>query len=210
LNKLQVQKSDQVLEKPKKILLGQLNSSGDCIFATIIAHQIKIDYPGCHLTWAIGSMCRSVINGNPHVDEIWEIPLKSIAEVTEVWRQFEQEALEKKRRGDFDEIFLTQIAPGNLHNYDGMIRSSIFRGYPSRITVPVTPILRLSPIEIENVCRFAASHFIANKDQVILFECSPKSGQSFVTPEFALEVAKKIVAKYSDVSVILSSKLSFF
>ena len=60
-------------------------------------------------------MCRSIIDGNPDVDVVWVIPLKNIGEVGEVWRKFEQEALEKKKQRVFDEVFLTQIAPGNRY-----------------------------------------------------------------------------------------------
>jgi hypothetical protein len=193
------------LKQPKRILLGQLNSYGDCLYATAVARQIKVDYPGCHLTWAIGSMCRSILEGNPYVDEIWEIPLTRIEEVVEVWPRFEQEAWARKRKNDFDEVFLTQIAPGNTHRFDGMIRSSLFRGYPGPITVPVTPVLRLLPSEVENVRQFVAAHRLEGRTQVILFESSPKSGQSFITPDFALEVARIVVAKFPDAYVILSS-----
>lgn len=197
-----------VSQNSKKILLGQLGSNGDCLYATTIARQIKSDYPGCHLTWAIGSMYRSILDGNPYVDEVWEIPLSSNGDMEDVWLRFEREALAREKRGDYDKIFLTQIAPSNLHNYDGTIRSSIFRAYPHPITVPVTPVLRLSATEIENVRLFAESHCLADKLNVILFECSPKSGQSFVTPDFAIEVAEKLMAKIPDVCVILSSNLS--
>jgi len=195
-------------QNSKRILLGQLGSNGDCLYATTIARQIKNDYPGCHLTWAIGSMYRSILDGNPYVDEVWEIPLSNNGDMEDVWLRFEREALERKKRGDLDEIFFTQIAPSNLHNYDGTIRSSIFRAYPHPITVPVTPVLRLSATEIENVRLFAESHRLADKANVILFECSPKSGQSFVTPDFAIEVAEKLMTKIPDVCVILSSNLS--
>ncbi len=189
-------------------MLGQLNSNGDCLYATTVARQIKNDYPGCHLTWAIGSMCRSILDGNPYVDEIWEVPLASITEVAEVWPRFERAALSRKKRGDFDEVFLTQVAPGNLHNYDGGIRSSIFRAYPYPITVPVSPVLRLSLNETENVRLFAETHQLADKANVVLFECSPKSGQSFITPDFALKVTRELFLKFPDVCVILSSNVS--
>jgi hypothetical protein len=197
------------MHKPKRILLGHLNSNGDCLYATTIARQIKKDYPGCHLTWAIGSMCRSMIDNNPDVDEVWEVPLKNIGEVGEVWRKFEQEALEKQKRGVFDEVYLTQIAPGNLHLYDGIIRSSIFKGYSYSITVPVAPVLKLSPIEVENVHRFAESHNLRERTHVILFETSPQSGQSFLTFDFAMEVANKVIAEIPNSCVILSSNISF-
>ena len=38
---------------PKKIILVQLYSNGDCLYATAVARQIKQDFPGSHLTWAI-------------------------------------------------------------------------------------------------------------------------------------------------------------
>lgn len=198
------------LDGSRRILLGQLNSNGDCLYATTIAKQIKKDYPRCHLTWAIGSMCHSIIDGNPDVDDVWVIPLKNIGEVGEVWRKFKEEAMKKKEQGVFDEVFLTQIAPGNLHNYDGTIRSSIFRGYPHQITVPVAPVLRLSSSEIDNVRRFAEFHRLHQRKHVLLFETSPQSGQSFLTLDFARETANKIISTIPNSCVILSSKISFY
>jgi hypothetical protein len=197
-----------VLERPKRILLGQLNSNGDCLYATTIAKQIKKDFPGCHLTWAIGSMCRSIIDGNPDVDEVWVIPLANIAEVGDVWRSFVLEAADRKKNGDFDEVFFTQIT-GNKHQYDGTIRSSIFRGYPHQISVSVSPVLRLSALEVENVRRFAESNRLSEKKNVILFETSPQSGQSFLTLDFAKEVANMVVHAIADSCVILSSNMPF-
>lgn len=202
------QDTTEIIRGPK-ILLGQLNSNGDCIFATTIAKQIKNDFPECHLTWAIGSMCKSIIDGNPYVDDYWIIPLNNICEIERVWENFKKEALKRKQKGYFDKIFLTQIAPGNLHLYDGTIRSSIFRGYPHPITVPVTPILRLTPNEIEKVKRFAELHHLREKAHVILFETSPQSGQSFLTFDFANEVAKKIISSIQNTCIILSSNLPF-
>lgn len=186
-------------------MLGHLNSFGDCLYATTVARQIKKDYPGCYLTWAIGSMCKQILDGNPYVDEIWEIHLASIEEIADTWPRFEMEAYRRKKNGDFDEIYLTQIAPGNLQNYDGTIRSSIFRAYPKAITVPVTPVLRLSDTEIDNVRRFVETHHFSDKTQVILFESSPKSAQSDITPEFALMFARKLLELFPDVYIIISS-----
>ena len=151
------------VHRKKRILLGQLSSNGDCLYATTIAKQIKYDHPKCHLTWAIGSICRSVLDGNPYVDEVWEILLKDTKEIVDIWPKFKQLAEERKRNGDFDEIYLTQIFPGNLQNYDGMIRSSIFRAYPNPITVPIAPVLKLLPHEIKNVRDFAVCHSLAKK-----------------------------------------------
>ncbi len=193
----------------KKILLGHLGSFGDCLYATTIARQIKHDFPGCHLTWAIGSMYSSIIYLNPYVDDTWEIPAAGVGEIVVEWPKFQREAIERKSRGDFDEIFLTQILPGNLRNYDGTIRSSTFRNYPGKITVPTTPVLRLSATEVENVRRFAAERRLSEKKSVILFECVPRSGQSSANLEFALEAAKQVISLLPNVCVILSSHLSF-
>jgi hypothetical protein len=191
----------------KRFLIGQLGKYGDCLFATTVAKQIKNDYPDCHLTWAIGSIYRTILDGNPYIDEIWEFPLPPLGDLSESWQQFECEAIKRKRRGDFDEIFLTQLYPNNFKNFDGTVRSSILRAYPTPITVSVSPVLRLTPKEIENVRSFSEEHHLLERKHVILFECSFDSGQSFLTADFAYEVSKKIIEKISDVSIILSSKL---
>lgn len=192
----------------KRILLGQLANLGDCLYATAIARQIKTDEPDCHLTWAIGSMCLPILYGNPFVDDIWEIPLKSGADVAPAWINFEKEARARKKRGDFDEIYLTQIFPNNFQNFDGTIRSSIFRGYPRPITVPVSPIIRLTDTEVQTVRRFAERHNLIGQKNVILFEYAAHSGQSFVTPEFAIDVSRRLIEKNPDTYIILSSHRS--
>lgn len=194
-------------KKQKKILLGHLGRRGDCLYATAIARQIKQDFPDSHLTWAISSMCRSVIEGNPYVDEIWELPLNSNEEIVAAWKQFEIDAKNKKNQGEYDEVYLTQVHPGNFQNYDGTCRASIFRGYSRPITVSVQPVVRLSDKEIENVRKFAQLHQLSMKKNVILFECASSSGQSFVTPDFAFKVAKKVLKNNPDVYFILSSNL---
>lgn len=192
-------------DKRKHVLLGQLSSLGDCLYATAIARQIKEDYPGCHLTWAIGSMNRSVLNGNPFVDEVWEFKLEKREDMENAWRSFKAEACRRKEAGDFDEIFLTQINPDNFERFDGLIRSAIFSGYTRPITVPVAPVMRLSPLEVENVRCFAKLNQLNLARFVILFECSPKSQQSFVTAQFSLDTALQIVTEHPGVKVILSS-----
>lgn len=82
----------------KKILLAHLNSNGDILYSTTIAKQIKeVDYIGCHLTWAVGSCCKSMLKENPHVDTIWEVPLKDLSKLSETWSTFKKEALIKKK-----------------------------------------------------------------------------------------------------------------
>lgn len=188
----------------KKILLAQLSSNGDCLYVTAIAHQIKKDYPNCHLTWAIGSMYRSILEGNPHVDEVWEIPFTKPSDVVSAWKILNDEVEERQKRREFDEIFITQM---ENFRFDGTIRSSTFSGYPKPITVSVDPVIQLFDREIENVIQFANLHQLTTRDNVVLIECSVKSEQSFITPDYALEIAQMIVNKFDNFSVILSSNV---
>ncbi|MDX1976157.1 MAG: hypothetical protein SFT94_00650 [Pseudanabaenaceae cyanobacterium bins.68] len=198
-------KATEEKQSSKKILLGQLSSNGDCLYVTAIAHQIKKDYPECHLTWAIGSIYRSVLDLNPHVDEVWEIPLIDPKDIGIAWKIFNNELENRQKRGEFDEIFITQM---QAVRFDGTIRSSTFSGYPKPITISVSPVLRLHFQEVENVRRFAESHQLPARDNTILVECSAKSEQSFITPDFALELARMIVDRFQNYCVILSSNIA--
>jgi predicted O-linked N-acetylglucosamine transferase (SPINDLY family)/glycosyltransferase involved in cell wall biosynthesis len=189
----------------KRILLGQLGSNGDCLHATTLARQIKHDYPNCHLTWAISSMCRSTIEGNPFVDEIWEVPARNWQEIVAAWYALEKEVQARLSRGEFDEVFLTQVSPNNYQNYDGTTKASLFRGYPKPITVPIQNILRLRNDEIARVRNFADRHNLLKSSHAILFEYTGSSSQSFVKPEYALSVARSILSRLPNCSIILSS-----
>ena len=190
----------------KRILVVQLVSLGDCLFVTTIAQQIKHDYPGCHLTWAISNRCSQIIRDNPNIDEIWEIFLEKMSDAWgDAWKETKKKALEKKENGLYDYIFFTQLYPDNFSNYDGSIRSSTFRGYPNPITTPVTPFIRLDGTEIENVRIFAEQNKLEKFRHVILFECSPGSIQSQMNHHFALEVSKKIADKFEDAVILLTS-----
>lgn len=191
--------------RPARVLLGQLHALGDCIYATTVARQIKSDDPGCHLTWAVGRPARPIVEANPFVDEIWEIDLAGHEDVSAAWYAFKAEALRRQGRGEFDRVHFTQIHPDNYQNFDGTVRASIFRGYPHPITVPVQPVVRLGRAAVERVADFVARHRLHDYRNVILFEFSSRSGQSFVTPEIALEVAARITAARADTCVVLSS-----
>jgi len=186
-------------------LLAQLGSFGDCLYATSIARQIKIDNPECHLTWAIGSIYRSVLTANPDVDAIWEFSVECRNDLLDKWQEFEDIANQRKNAGEFDEVYFTQVFPNNIKNFDGTLRSSIFRGYSRPITVSVSPRIQLLPAEIENVANFIRQQEITADTKLILFECAAHSGQSFVTSQFALDVANTLIQQMPDVSVIMSS-----
>ena len=179
---------------------------GDCLFASVIARQIKkVDYPNCHLTWAVNSKCGQALLFNPDIDDFWEINTERVLTNIEEWNSFAAEAEYRKRRGEFDSVFLTQIIGDNLFNYDGGIRSSIYNNYPHKITVPHQPIVQLSEKEVENVKQFAAAYRLAEFRRVILVECGPDSFDSVLNYQSAYKLALDITLENKDVAFILSS-----
>ena len=150
-------------------------------------------------------MYRQAIEENPYVDEIWEIPVARRADVDPAWRRFASDAKRKRREGIFDEIFLTQVGPDNYQNFDGTVRASIFRAYPRPITVPVTPVIRLLPEEVQRVREFADRHGLERRKNVVLFECASASRQSFITPGFALDIAPQVLARIDDCAIVVTS-----
>jgi len=188
----------------KNILLAHLGSFGDCLYATAIARQIKSDYPDYNLTWAVGAKYQSVIQNNPHIDKIWVIENPDY--YFKGWKSFENECNKLKNEGIFDLVFFTQIYPKNLNIFDGTIRSSILRAYSNKIS-DVTPVIKLTDQEIQNVDKFISENKLENK-KLIVFEFAPSSRQSFVDMDFALKSSKIITEKFPDkVAIILSSHL---
>jgi len=185
--------------------MGQHGSNGDCLLATTVARQVKQDFPDCELTWAVSSKCSSLIRNNPDVDSVWELPMADWAQMEALWVHFEHEAYRLLQAGVFDKLVLSQIYPGNYQNYDGTIRPSILRNYGAPITVDRTPVVELEAEEIERVEAFAKANGLDDADPLILFECSSKSGQSFVTPEFAKQVARAIISERPQARIVLST-----
>lgn len=189
-----------------RILLGMLVSNGDSLYATAIAKQIKLDFPGCHLTWAIGSACRPVLANNPDIDEIWEVPQQNTwPDMEHGWTLFEIEAHQLANAGRFDRVFLTQISPARFANYDGTIRPSVFRNYGRPVTVPVDVTINLSEQEKEEVDRWFHSSPASGASKVVLCECSSKSGQSFMTIETALQIAQRVTEADPKAVAIIST-----
>lgn len=190
----------------RRILLGQLGANGDCLYATTLARQIRHDNPDAHITWAISSLCSGLLRNNPHIDSVWEVPAadRSILDIT--WRVFEREAVRRLLRHEFDHAYLSQIWPNNFQNYDGTIRPSILRSYGAPITVPVENVIRLDEQELSNIKDFAEKNTIDAFSHRILFECSAHSGQSFVTPGLAQEIAAHVYAALPSATVIFSTQ----
>jgi hypothetical protein len=192
------------MNNQKKILIFHLHSNGDCLYATAIARQIKTDYPGCHLTWGVATFCKSILENNPFIDQVWEIPNVNKSNSTAVHRKLKKEILKKKKDGIYDEVFFTQLIDDNIANYDGCIRSGIFRGYNKPITVDITPVLRLFPHEKERVDKFAIQNKLKDYQNIILFEYAPQSAQLAITDDIALKIANEITQD-GKTAIILSS-----
>ena len=195
----------------KKFLIGQLACYGDCLFATTIAKQIKHDYKDAHITWAIASKYKSILNLNPDVDSIWEIPIEDGDYYIKGWAAFEKEVTRRKNNGDFDVIIYSQIPPLNWIHFTGTIRGSILRSYRKAISVDVAPVVRLSETEVEQVRLFASRNNLNTFKHVILFECNPGSNQSKMNPTIAVEIARSITNNNKDICFILTTpqKLNF-
>lgn len=189
----------------ERILLGQLGANGDCLYATILARQLRHDYPRAHITWAISSQCVGVLRNNPDIDDVWEIGIPDWNAHEMAWRLFEREAFRRYQRGEYDRILLSQIWPSHFENYDGTVRPSILRSYPRPISVPIENVICLDDDELERVERFAKDARLSEFGHRILFECSSKSGQSFVTPDIAQAVAEKVYDILDDATVIFST-----
>ncbi len=189
-----------------RIILLQLASFGDCLYATNIARQIKHDYPGSHLTWCIGSICVSVLHGNENVDSIHVIQLNSISEAwNHGWKEACDWADNELSAGNVDLIFKTQILPDNIHLYDGLIRSTIYRGYNNKITSGHRPFVQLPHESILQVDRFCDDSNFDNYKHRFLFECGPRSGQSSMNPDSAELLSHQIANSFPDVLLVLSS-----
>jgi len=192
-----------------RVLLGLLASNGDCLYGTTVARQIKKDHPGCHLVWGISSRCRHLLVNNPDVDEVWEFPFFEWAHYVANWHSFELAARHMVATGQFDRAWFLQISPGveTLRNYDGTVRPSLFRNYGAPITVPIQSILLPTALEEECAERFIKRTDFLSYDHRIVFECYSKSGQSFMSPELALQAARRLVERLPGACVVLSSHM---
>lgn len=191
----------------QKILLVQLYSNGDCLYATTVARQIKEDFPGCFLSWLIAASCRNIIAGNPYVDEIIvtnEVPKNDVV----AFRKLKKQVAKEKKEGKWEEVFITHNMDDNQALYDGTIRGMIFRAYPKPIRVPVQPVLVLSNDEKQRVKQFAEQNKLQQFSNIILWEYAPQSGQSVLSFDFVQQVAKQIV-QIPNTCIILSSANSF-
>lgn len=190
--------------KKERFLIVHLYSNGDCLFATAIARQLKNDFPGCYITWAISPFCATILRNNPYVDEPWLIDYINDKTI-ETFRANRDRLFEEANAKQFDKIFVTQILEENFVFYDGLIRSSIFAAFQLPITVPVEPILILDEGEKNKVKEFVEKHDLKSTDFVVLFESSPQSGQLAMDTQQALHLVNHLTVEDPSIRFILSS-----
>lgn len=193
-----------------RVALGQLDANGDCLYATTLARQIKADHPGCHLAWWVSSRCAHLLEANADVDEVVVVPVADWANENREagWALLKSELLRiQAGPRPYDRIWTPQVFPENFRRFDGTVRPSMFRGYDKPITVPIDPVINLVQRERDRAAAFAERHRLAERRHVVLFECSSNSGQSHVTPRFAIEVAQRLISRVDDTMVLLSTML---
>jgi hypothetical protein len=188
----------------KRFLIVQHGCFGDCLFATALPRQIKNDYEGSHVTWAVSPQYKSILKHNPFIDCLLDIDISGGNYFDKKWRQLEKEMLLKKESGEFDEVIFSQVLPYNWQHFNGTIRHTILSSYKNPITVPVQPTLELTDEEILNVKNFSESNNLSAYKHVILIECTAGSGQSKMDMGFSLSLAEAY-ADRKDICFIIST-----
>ncbi|RXK01318.1 lipopolysaccharide heptosyltransferase I [Arcobacter sp. CECT 8986] len=103
-----------MIKKLDKIAIVKLSAMGDIIHSMIALQFIKKHYPNIQIDWFVEKAFSKVLENNPHIDNIYELNLKSI---------------KKDKKELFSQIKLTRIYSKN--NYDliidaqGLIKSAI-------------------------------------------------------------------------------------
>jgi hypothetical protein len=192
------------MKKPNSIWLLHLFSNGDCLYATTIARQIKKDYPGSALVWIISLKCAAMLKNNPDIDEIKTVDIIPGKDPIKLYEELVKSAVQKKEQGEILDFFATQIIGDNFAQYDGCVRTSIYRCYPKPISIDQTPILCLEESEKKASSVFFSNHQLDKYKRRILFECAPMSGQALMTEQFIAAVCKQIIDR-TDACIILSS-----
>ncbi len=56
------------------VLIVRLSSIGDVLHATVVAHNLKLNEPNCHITWLASPPASELLRYNPDIDEliIWD------------------------------------------------------------------------------------------------------------------------------------------
>jgi hypothetical protein len=188
---------------PRRILMIQLFSNGDCLIATTVARQIRHDFPNAHVTWAVATSCQSMLFQNPDIDQVRLVELDPAENKEKAYERFLKQAQAEQAAGQYDQIIVPQIIGDNYALYDGCIRTSIYRNYGRPITVDHTPVLVLSPEEDQRAQLFYEEHKLGAYKHIILFECAPLSGQVAFSVDYLRAFAAAIENK--SIAIVFSS-----
>ncbi len=188
-------------------LIILLYSNGDCLFATPVAKFLKQKYPGCKVSWAVASGIHKILENNPYIDEIIihnNIIKNNRGQIRKIVSEYEAQ----KSQGIWDEVYFLQIADKNQGYFTGNTRNAILAAFPFKID-DITPVIELTNQEIDNAARFIEQHKIKSYSNRIVFEFAPMSGQSTLTIDKAINIARHIIAREKDTCIILSSHIQF-
>ena len=197
-----------------KILLTQFATYSDCLLTTPIARQIKeYDYPDCNLTWLIGEKFKDVLLNNPYVDQILFAPGADSPEKVNFSRDNINLYIKGLAKSGhvFDKYFILDANTENDSYYGATRRWAYFTTYEAKynhkIKVSPQPLIFLSDSEVAKVGNFIQEYKLNEENcYPILFECSPQSAQSAMNLKRAISISEKLVQKYPNIKIVLSSE----
>ncbi len=150
---------------------------GDILNATMVAHQLKIDYPHCHLVWYTADKYKFIVENNPHIDELIGLP----GNPQELYDNVECLKTTKE--------WTCFITPAPYLHYDkvpgGTLAELIEAGAGMQLTVPFIPVFRLTNEEKRKANVYWQSLPEGHK---ILVETEFRSSQSPWTDEYAFDM----------------------
>ncbi len=190
----------------KKYFIFQFAKFGDCLFATIVAKQIKHDEPSSHITWGIAGAYKSILEGNPHVDKVVDLDVDPVTITDQELERMEARIEQIIRAERIDEMVYLQVhSRRHLTEFRTTLRHTVFKVCGRPITVSPQAVVNLTALEKKNVADFVELNRLNRYSKVVLFECAPSSGQAGVDVDFALEVAQRFTKKHADACFVLTS-----
>ncbi|MFN7920551.1 MAG: glycosyltransferase family 9 protein [Bryobacteraceae bacterium] len=79
---------------PRRVLVIRLGAMGDIIHALPAVATLKTGIGDCHLTWLVEPRWSPLLQGNPFVDEVWELDRSDWSGIKQSWTRL--------REGGFD------------------------------------------------------------------------------------------------------------
>jgi hypothetical protein len=155
-------------------------SWGDVLNTTPLAAQIKAENPSDIVHWYVASMYASALEGNPHIDKVFEINTpdkgQSLGPATDIARTMVRES------GGYDTVFtpapyMNRFWFSQQHHIVDCIRLACEETLPRiQWKTPWIPTLNLTPYEVDKT-RIWKSALIPAGKKTAIFEYDAKSGQ---------------------------------